>query len=159
MRETNPFLQLERCHRRLEEACDALSIASADRDGQTIADVKSFLDRQIKRHEEDEDESLFPRLRQIDAATSLIPVVDRLIQEHRQHEALHAELAKVMSEVPAPSNEQAWSAIESVCERIARAYRAHIEVEEKELFPEAQRLLTDDARAAMLAEMSARRGK
>ncbi len=59
---SDPFVQLQRSHRRLEEACAALGAAITGRDIETVNDVASFFARQVRRHEEDEDGSLFPRL-------------------------------------------------------------------------------------------------
>ena len=70
----DPLAQLERSHRRLEEACDALTMAARDRDIETAGDVCAFFARQVRRHEEDEEQSLFPRL----ANAALQAVLERL---------------------------------------------------------------------------------
>jgi hemerythrin-like domain-containing protein len=145
----DPFEQLERCHRRLEEACDALGPATEAEDRQTIEDVLAFLERQIKRHEEDEDDSLFPRLA---GNTDLAGPIAQLAEEHKKHAALQAQLKAALA-----AND--WPKLRQTADELARAYRDHIALEEGRIFPAAQAALTTEARTEMRREMDARRGK
>lgn len=149
-----PFEQLERCHRRLEEACDALTRAANSRDIETASDVCGFFARQIRRHEEDEEKSLFPRL--ASAGEDLRGILTRLEAEHREHETLQARLEEA---VAGRFQGDLWKELEAVADLLARAYRAHIELEESALFPAARTLLTADDLDAMSREMDERRGR
>lgn len=147
----DPFEQLTRSHRRLEEALSALSEAArGDRlDEATARDVADFLSRQVRRHEADEEESLFPRLEPIEELTAII---GQLRAEHAAHEALHERLERALS--ASELNE-----VRRVAAALEDAYRTHIDVEEAVLFPTARRALKEGDLAAIVDEMQARRGR
>jgi hemerythrin-like domain-containing protein len=151
----DPLEQLERSHRRLEEACDALAAAATGRDLETLADVTSFLGRQVRRHEQDEEASLFPRL----AGSGVDAILERLSRAHREHEALQTRLEAAWQHRDDRSGDPAWEDLTAVAEAIAAAYRRHIEEEERELFPHARKALTAAALAEIRQEMNARRGR
>jgi hemerythrin-like domain-containing protein len=136
----DPFEMLERCHRRLEEELQALVMEPA----RDVAErVLEFLDRALKRHELDEEQSLFPRLPQ------LAPLVQALEEQHRQQQRMIEELRAAADE----------KAIQVAALALQVAYARHITVEERELFPAAKAALDEGARAAMSDEMQARRGR
>jgi hemerythrin-like domain-containing protein len=145
----DPFDQLERCHRRLEEACDALGPATEMEDRATLEDVAAFLARQIRRHEDDEDESLFPRLARV---AELAPTIARLKTEHAHHGELQSRFRQALEA-------SAWPELRKVSDELVRAYREHIAVEESELFPAARAALTEADLGAIRDEMNARRGR
>jgi iron-sulfur cluster repair protein YtfE (RIC family) len=163
----DPFAQLERSHRRLEERLDELRDAA--RDGAPTADaletlrgVAAYFARAVPRHEEDEEKSLFPRLAASSAGDALAPLLARVTEEHRAHEGLHARLASLVAEREAsasgvPSQALA-SALEELAEALIRAYHTHVDEEERVLFPAARAALDDAAKAAIAHEMDARRG-
>jgi hemerythrin-like domain-containing protein len=155
MRETSdPFEQLERSHRRLAERLSELSAAAADLGGPqghearyAVEDVLDWIARAVTRHEEDEDRSLFPRLAghpQVQAS------ITKLTAEHRAHEQLAKDLRAALDH---PERARELAA------RLAAAYRAHLEEEERVLFPAARPLLDATARAEICKEMDARRGR
>jgi len=166
--ERDPFTQLGRSHRRLEERLDELVQASAAAlSAETLAtarevarDVAGFFARAVQRHEEDEESSLFPRLR---AHSELAPLLDKLAREHREHQALHGRLDDALSALGAAGDShaaggEAMRELADVTDALVRAYRTHIEEEERVLFPAARAALDDAAIAAIGAEMEARRG-
>ena len=160
----DPFQQLERSHRRLEERLDDLSRAAYDAkdtgradayqlDG--VRDVLAFFGRAVKRHEDDEEKSLFPRLAHDDAARAAI---DRLVREHREHEAMHEALDRVVRVLDgAPEDAAAIDELDRVSHALASAYRTHIEEEERSLFPRARAMLDANALDAIAREMDERR--
>ncbi|MBX3204850.1 MAG: hemerythrin domain-containing protein [Labilithrix sp.] len=152
----DPLAQLERSHRRLEEACEALSVAAREHDIETASDVCAFFARQVRRHEEDEERSLFPRLESAGASAELRALLARLTEDHRKHESLHARLEEAVS---GRFEGDVWSELSLVAASLTEAYRAHLEEEERELLPAAKALLATDALDAMSAEMAARRGR
>jgi hemerythrin-like domain-containing protein len=147
----DPFEQLTRSHRRLEQALSALvDAARGDRlDETTARDVADFLARQVRRHEADEEESLFPRLATV---AELAPILDQLRAEHVTHLALHERLERALSASELDEIRRVAAALED-------AYRTHIDVEEAVLFPTARRTLKEPDLAAIVDEMQARRGR
>lgn len=132
---------LERSHRRLEEELQALALEPAF---DVSARLLEFLDRAVRRHEEDEERSLFPRL-----PPNFAPLVEELAAQHRQQAVLIEELRSAPDE----------KAIQVTALALQAAYARHIAVEERELFPAARAALDVPTRAAMLDEMQARRGR
>ena len=147
---------LEKSHRRLQENLDLLREAAtalgAGEEGarDTLREVSEFIERTVVRHEKDEEESLFPRIRE---DGDLAPVLAELEREHREHEALHAELRELASGTPEAA------AVQDLSRRLDQAYERHVEVEEGRVFPAARGLLSDADLAAMASEMQGRRGK
>lgn len=143
----DPFEMLERCHRRLEENLEMLRTPSR----QALDEVLAFIDRAVRRHEEDEEASLFPRLVRVPQLAGLL---DRLTVQHRDQSALIEELRTLMA---APSPDEAR--LRDVVTRLDAAYRAHIRIEERELFPAAKAALDADDLGGMASEMESRRGR
>lgn len=153
----DPMAQLERCHRRLEEACDALAVAVHDRDVETIGGVTAFLGRQIRRHEDDEEGSLFPRLQGV-VEPEVASALERLAVEHREHERLQSDLEGALA-ARDTEPETMWSHLATIADAVTRAYRAHVELEERVVFPAARSVLSPSAVEAIAEEMEARRGR
>lgn len=155
---------MERSHRRLEERVVELQRAAEaivrERAHNTELDqvdsVISFLERSAARHESDEEDSLFPRLRR---HGELLSLLNDLAQEHDQHRHLVAHLRALRSGWP-PGGPDAGdgAALAITANELARAYRAHIEREERELLPFARDRLTPDELSQLGAEMERRRG-
>jgi len=143
----DPFEMLERCHRRLEENLDRLRTPSR----QALDEALAFIDRAVKRHEDDEEQSLFPRLARVPQLAGLL---DRLTVQHRDQMALVEELR---THLAAPNPDDAG--LRDVVERLDAAYRQHINIEERELFPAAKAALDADDLGGMASEMDARRGR
>jgi len=138
---------LERCHRRLEETLDRLRTPSR----QELDEALAFVDRAVKRHEDDEEQSLFPRLSRVPQLAGLL---DRLTIQHRDQTALVEELR---AQLGAAKPDEAR--LRDVVERLDAAYRQHINIEERELFPAAKAALDADDLGGMAAEMESRRGR
>ncbi len=146
----DPFERLCRSHRRLEERLDDLARAVREKNVVGLRDVCAFLDRQVRRHEEDEERSLFPRLREKDG-TELVGVLER---EHREHEALAARLERA---VDALDRDEVDTDLAPAADAITSAYRKHIADEETGLFPLARTKLTPEELDVMAREMEERR--
>ncbi|MDB4966713.1 MAG: hypothetical protein JWN44_2402 [Myxococcales bacterium] len=138
---------LERCHRRLEETLEAL----ANPTRQALDEALMFIDRSLKRHEDDEELSLFPRLVRV---PQLAPLLDRLTVQHRDQAAAIEEL-RALLDAPALDDRIA----REVVGRLRAAYTEHIAVEEKELFPAARAAFDADDLGGMASEMDSRRGR
>ena len=121
-----------------------------------VLDAVAFLGRGARRHHDDEEETLFPRL---SAIATLVPLIDALRLEHDQHDAAYDELRRVVEswdpeEGPSAADE---ARLPALTRRLVDLYRAHIEREERELFPAARAALPPDAADEMGREMIARR--
>jgi hemerythrin-like domain-containing protein len=143
----DPFEMLERCHRRLEETLATL----ADPTRQALDEALMFIDRSVKRHEDDEEVSLFPRLVRV---PQLAPLLDRLTVQHRDQAAAIEDLRALLE---APKLDPVLA--REIVARLSTSYAEHIAVEEKELFPAARAALDADDLGGMASEMDARRGR
>jgi hemerythrin-like domain-containing protein len=143
----DPFEMLERCHRRLEETLEMLRTPTR----QTLDEALAFIDRAVKRHEDDEEQSLFPRLSRVPQLAGLL---DRLTVQHRDQTAIIAELRALM-DAAQPDDAK----LADVVARLDAAYREHIALEERELFPAARAAFDADDLGGMASEMDARRGR
>src|SRR6185312_6760023 len=109
----DPFEMLERCHRRLEETLATLLGPSPSR--QALDEALAFIDRAVRRHEDDEEQSLFPRLSRVPQLAGLL---DRLTVQHRDQTALVDELR---AQLAAATPDEAQLA--DIVARLDAAYR------------------------------------
>lgn len=161
-----PLEMLEACHDRIEMQCEALRklVAHLPAHGcdaqaqQAASNVMRYFDGAGRHHREDEELDLFPRL--MASATGqnaerLALLIDQLKREHKDVEQTWLGLRDVLERIAhgenAPLDEKKVG-------RFCGAYRAHIAVEEANLFPLAGMLLQADALAALGKSMAARRG-
>lgn len=165
-----PLGLLSDCHRRIERFLAALAAIAAQRSGGPLDDAelevliraRDYFRTAAPRHTQDEEESLFPRLRVCaDAGVKLVlRDVERLEAEHRAVEPLHAEVDALVSRW-AESDELAPGDAQRLGEllnRLREAYRTHIAFEDERLFPEAEKALSPEQIHALGCEMAARRG-
>lgn len=161
-----PLEMLSACHGRVASQCDTLQRLdqhlaqhgsdTAAREAATA--VMRYFDLAAPHHHADEEQDLFPHLREAMAGSDAVCIrqlTDRLCAEHRvlegQWQALRAVLqgiAQGQAVRPAPGQVDAFVA----------AYQAHIECEENELLPMATRLLADAQLAQIGQAMRQRRG-
>ncbi len=153
-----PFDQLLRSHRRLEERLADLKTAvrAPELDEVAVRDVSEFLARQVQRHEQDEEKSLFPRLARV---PELDGVLAQIAEEHAAHHALHERLERIVRafDFAKPTAEHRAELV-VVADALEDAYRTHIDVEEAVVFPAARKALDPRDLAAIAEEMQARRG-
>jgi len=160
---SDPFAMLERSHGRLQEhlslllgAAAALNVDARNEDARAqLAEVADFLERSVARHEEDEEASLFPRIR-----SRFAQIVATLEAEHRQQARLHQELrALVAADERGELDATLVDHLSDLAMTITKSYEHHIEIEELELFPKARVVLHADDKRAIADEMQARRGR
>jgi len=161
-----PLALLAACHERVGRQCATLrrlaahvAAHGADAAAQTAAaSVLRYFDTAAVHHHCDEEEDLFPALIESMAGSDaycLHALVDGLTREHRQLEAAWRQLHGPLQALGA------GQAAELQAERVdafCSLYAAHIQREEDELLPMAERLLDDHALADMGRAMRARRG-
>ncbi len=145
----DPVERLANTHRRMGEELTALEQAARTGDRQRLDEALDFFASAAKRHHADEEASLFPRL-QGDA--SLAPLLDALTAEHREHDVVRTEI-EGLTRADAPAE-----TIAARVDAFVAMVRAHLEREDRELLPAAERALDVDAKTAVAMEMRARRG-
>jgi hemerythrin-like domain-containing protein len=149
-----PLAALLHCHEKMRERLDTLERAAAalaaDSDPTpaftAIREVLEHFARAGTRHTEDEEGSVWPRVR----SASLDPVLDELSTEHRAVEAIQLALRDTVS--GAVRDEAAAHA-----RAFAAAYREHMRREEEHVFPAIGTLDPAEVRAIGI-EMRLRRG-
>lgn len=144
---------LRNSHRKLRERLDELSAAVGgevgERERDVVDGVLGFFERAVARHEADEEASLFPRLR---GQAELEALCAALAEEHGKQAWLAEELGRALDAGDVAT-------MRRVTDELVASYQHHLAREDDELFPAAERLLDEDARAEMLAEMDRRRGR
>lgn len=166
-----PLELMSDCHRRIEQflavigkAVDQYSQRELDESCTTaLRAAQQYFRNGAPRHTEDEEVSLFPRLRDLgrDDLHELLQAADRLERQHDQAQRLHASVDQRVDRwldtgrlAPAEAE-----AIASDLEALDRLYTEHIAFEDTVLFPAAARALGDDALRSIGQEMAARRGR
>jgi len=157
------------CHRRIERFLRVLVSVARQNGGpldeeQTTAlttSLRYFRDAAPK-HTADEEDSLFPRLRQI-GGVEAIALLQRLESLEREHECA----SKVHDEVDQLGRrwldqrrltEGEASRLSALAGQLEILYRRHIEIEDSEVFPVAAKVLSTVDRVSVGAEMASRRG-
>jgi len=164
----DPLGMLKDCHRRIERFLLILChVADRAEAGPLTSEERAAVESAIRyfqvggrRHNQDEEESLFPRLR---SATPQhvegFEEMDRLEEDHRQAGECHALIERLFA---------AWIAtgaislpcrheLQNATRRLQGLYAEHIRIEETAVFPNAARVLSADALAKIGAEFQARR--
>lgn len=161
---------LSACHGRVEHQCDTLlrllpHLARHGADAQAREAVQSiarYFDVAAAHHHADEEQDLFPALLEAMAGSDAVCIrslTDALVQDHAtlgaQWAALKAALQRRMEAGTGPG---CSDALTQQTRQFVNGYRQHIEREETELLPMAQRLL-DDAQLSRIGQaMRQRRG-
>jgi hemerythrin-like domain-containing protein len=156
------------CHRRIEMFMRTLSRA-AEFEGRRLSDDESrALDAALRyfreaapKHNADEEESLFPRLRALPhlEVQRALADLDRLEQEHRWAAPLHMEIDRLGQQWL--SNRELGTdeirAFQTAIRKLAAMYNTHIHFEESALFPLAARVLSPAQTTDIAREMAKRR--
>jgi hemerythrin-like domain-containing protein len=167
---TNPIGLLLDCHQRINRFLETLQTIANEKRGRPLdAEYRRALETALKyfrdaapKHTEDEEEDLFPALRSLAQADveHVLRRIDRLENDHSRAEKWHL----VCDEIG-----RRWLRDDGLCLRdaaqfeivlslLARLYRSHITIEEREIFPIAQTALSGREKAALGRSMASRRG-
>lgn len=162
----DPLGMLRDCHRRIERFLQVLCIVEERACGRTLTDEESaavtaalhYFREGGLRHNADEEESLFPRLRAMEAIEPADDLV-HLEEDHRRTGLLHGQIEalykKWMAAGALSSGEQ--QDLRSATRELEGTYAGHIKLEESTVFPHAARALDKSAIAAMGMEFKTRR--
>ncbi len=165
---TDPTGLLSDCHRRVEMFLGSLEAVARVIDRPATEETRRALESALRyfaqaapKHTADEEESLFPRLRQIhhpeiQAAFSRL---EQLEEEHRWAAPLHAEVDRLGAQYLSTGNLSNPGADEfrKAVANLASMYKQHIRVEDELVFPLAARMLSDADKSAIADEMAGRR--
>jgi pyridoxamine 5'-phosphate oxidase len=168
---TNPLGLLVHCHQRIEAQLSALERAGdilRASDTRSLAGVFAAIDLACAhfaiagvKHTEDEDVSLFPRLRERGgtAGQDALAAMAELESQHRTAEKLHAELDQLVRDLPrdGSADAKAIDRFGEVVSELTSLYRPHILLENNFVFPVAARVLPADEIQTLGEEMRARR--
>ena len=165
---TDPTGLLSDCHRRVEMFLGSLVAIAGVIDGPATEETRRALESALRyfaqaapKHTADEEESLFPRLRQIhdpevEAAFSKL---EQLEDEHDWAAPLHAEVDRLGAQYLSSGSlsGREVSDFRKAVASLASMYKQHISVEDSLVFPLAARVLSDPEKMAIAEEMAARR--
>ena len=166
----NPLGLLTDCHRRIEMFLRALiTVCEQSSDGRLNADQRDALEKSLTyfreaapKHTDDEEESLFPRMRRVESAEvrAALAQVEGLEREHRVADELHAQVDKLgrqwLSADSLPPAELAE--IRTALSELKEIYDRHIAIEDEQVFPLARKVLAAEEQKKVGEEMAARRG-
>ena len=166
---SDPTGLLSDCHRRVEMFIRALEQVAQSSDHPLSDDNRRSLDLSLRyfreaapKHTADEEESLFPRLRKIDdqQLQAALSRLDELEKDHRWAEPLHATADELGTKYLADGHLSAEEAVRfrNTVGQLQNMYRRHIEIEDREVFPIAKKLLGAQMLKAIANEMQDRRG-
>ncbi|HLN99878.1 MAG TPA: hemerythrin domain-containing protein [Pyrinomonadaceae bacterium] len=168
---TNPLGLLVHCHERIESQLSALERAGdilRAGDGRSLSGASAAIDMACAhfaiagvKHTEDEDVSLFPRLRERggSAGQDALAAITELESQHRTAEHLHAELDELVRRLPrdGSADVKELDRYSEMVSELTTLYRPHIFLENNFVFPVAARVLPASEILELGEEMRARR--
>lgn len=166
----NPIGLLSDCHRRIERFLQQLRLVADEAQGGALSDdhrhalevALRYFREAAPRHTRDEEDSLFPKMRGHGGQeiTQAMAALDRLEADHEAADAAHGEVDQIgqrwLAEgtLPQPDHKR----LIDLLHQLTDLYSAHIHLEDTEVFPIAERTLSDDQIKAVGREMAERRG-
>ncbi len=164
----DPTGLLSDCHRRIEMFMHSLEGVAKVIDSPPDEETSRALETALRyfheaapKHTADEEESLFPRLRELQSpeVESAFSKLEQLEGEHRWAEPLHAQLESLGREYLSGRqlSRVQVETFRSAVSELSAMYKRHIAVEDATLFPVAAKVLSDNEKQAIAAEMAQRR--
>lgn len=158
-----PLRHLTACHRRIEERLETLERviphweASADDALAAVRSAFRFFATNGVWHTEDEENSIFPRMRErlSDDERAYLAELER---QHDVAEAAYGELSSIVAEFHEPASKEWIAAYEAAARKLSRLYREHIASEDTRLVEIGVRVLGEQELQSIAAEMKERRG-
>jgi hemerythrin-like domain-containing protein len=165
-----PIGMLEDCHKRiLFFLKNLIRVVSSAGPESLNADQRDVLESALRyfresapRHTADEEESLFPRLRQLDRPQidEVFARIDSLENEHRWADQQHLEVDQICRRWlnAGTCQETELNRLRTILDGLLGFYERHIRLEETEVFSAARALLSDSGKQSIGQEMARRRG-
>jgi hemerythrin-like domain-containing protein len=162
----DPIGMLVDCHRRIEKFLGILGIvvdrargrALSDEEIEAVQAALNYFRLGGQRHNADEEESLFPRMRS-ECTAEESKELNALEGDHRRANELHGAVEALYTEwiTRGRLNEADERRLSSSTLELRRLYEEHIQLEEQTVFPRAAAALSGEAIAAIGREFQARR--
>jgi hemerythrin-like domain-containing protein len=162
----DPIGMLKDCHRRIESFLNILCVVVDRANGRTLTGEETaaiqaalnYFRAGGERHNADEEQSLFQRMRAADAAAQL-DEIGGLEHDHREAGEMHHRADELYSAwiFEGTLTPEQHRELATATSNLKQIYEHHIELEETVVFPRAARMLEPDAIAAMGQEFRARR--
>ncbi|HLU67560.1 MAG TPA: hemerythrin domain-containing protein [Kofleriaceae bacterium] len=152
------------CHGRIRQMMEIARALVAAAPGapagevrEAAARVRRYFVEALPRHVEDEEASIAPRLRGRDPAVDA--ALAEMTAEHTRHDALVARLVALCRRLEAEPERlpEVQGELGEVTGALDAELAAHLAREEEVVFPAIRRLLDEGERAAIHAELRARR--
>ncbi|HEY9402921.1 MAG TPA: hemerythrin domain-containing protein [Pyrinomonadaceae bacterium] len=167
----DPLGLMSHCHRKIESYLAGLAVAGEILLGgcavetagafQVIDAAREHFAARVPKHTEDEEFSLFPRLREYGGheVEEALAAHAALETEHRVAEGVHAEFDELVEWLPRDGSAgiKEITLFNELVTELADLYRPHIRVEDEIIFPAAARVIPPDALSIIGQEMRARR--
>ena len=165
-----PLGLLSDCHRRIENFLGVLlKVAETAAGGSLTAPQREAIEASLRyfsvaapRHTQDEESSLFPRMRrsQDPDIRAAMARIDALEADHRRADAAHAEVDQLANRwLDRDALDRAEIArLIDLLQTLRSLYQGHIEIEDNVIFPLAGRVLPAEELAVIGREMARRRG-
>ena len=165
-----PLGLLSDCHRRIETFLERLLIVTRQAHGDALSLVQRetldvalrYFRRGAPLHTQDEETSLFPRLREIGGqeAQVALAALESLEADHREADNAHQTVDRIgcrWLDAGTLPHEETALLLETLI-ALRALYQGHIAVEDREIFPLAGRLLPAATLTTVGREMAQRRG-
>jgi len=158
------------CHRRIERFLGVLVKVAEQAQGSAMTPLQKeewlraleYFRNAAPRHTADEEESLFPRLRQIDEqrVKDALAKMQELEDDHVQANAWHDEVDRLGKRWLADGTlaRDESDRLTEVLARLTELYQHHLPLEDESIFPLATAVLPHTEKTRMGAEMAQRRG-
>jgi iron-sulfur cluster repair protein YtfE (RIC family) len=165
---TDPTGLLSDCHRRIETCLSTLA-AVADVIDQPLSEhtalslqaALKYFREAAPKHTADEEESLFPRLRERNKpeVVSALRALDDLERDHDAVSPLHAEVERLGAQYLSIGSLSAsdCDTFRTAIKKLQSMYADHIRVEDTVIFPLAARVLSQEEKTVIAGEMAGRR--
>jgi iron-sulfur cluster repair protein YtfE (RIC family) len=165
---SDPTGLLSDCHRRIEMFLGSLQQVAKVIDHPLTPDVRAALESALRyfheaapKHTADEEESLFPRLREIHDPTieKAISTLKALEDDHLRADRLHGDVYRLGEQCLRQghlSSREATQFRQAICD-LASIYAEHIRIEDNVVFPAAKLALSEAHKTAIAEEMESRR--
>ena len=165
---TDPTGLLTDCHRRIEMFLGSLRAVAELIDRPPTEDVRRALESALlyfsqaaPKHTADEEESLFPRLRQMrnPEVVAALSCVEKLEEEHRGAALLHEAVERIGTQYLSNGNltDGEIADFRRSVVSLAAIYKQHISIEDDLIFPMASRMLSASEKQEVANEMAGRR--
>ena len=149
------------CHERIRHFTQvALKIAespdSPDRTDAARA-VLRYFQIALPLHEADENDSVYPRLRERLPAGTFAEANTAMVRQHTEIDGVVGELIPEWQSIAEQTKRDAGSALYETTERLQGLWDEHLALEEQKIFPAMRKYLTGDDLESIRSEMRGRR--